>query len=199
MEIELWAAELTRPLTAEEDAALARLMPAERRERLDRLQDPEKRREPLCAYAMLRFALYRRLGWKEFPQIGKNSYGKPCFPEFPAVQFNLSHTKGAVLVGLHEEPLGVDIEKIRPVSERTRKRLAGVSTEKEFYESWVRREARVKREGNGVGTMLAEETPLQYGEYFHYLETFPGYVAGLSTRSAALPGKIQKFSLEDML
>ena len=46
-------------------------------------------------------------------------HGKPYFPEHPDVHFNLSHTAGAVLVGLSDRPVGVDIEHIRPVSQRT--------------------------------------------------------------------------------
>ena len=61
------------------------------------------------------------------------------------------------------EPVGVDIEHIRPVSERAMRRLADVTTERAFFQSWVRREARAKRSGAGVGTMLASETPLQPG------------------------------------
>lgn len=33
-----------------------------------------------------------------------NKYGKPEFAEHPEVQFNLSHTRGAVLVGIHDRP-----------------------------------------------------------------------------------------------
>ena len=54
MSIELWAARLERPLTEAEEAAMLALLPPERRERLLRLRQPEKRREPLCAYLMLR-------------------------------------------------------------------------------------------------------------------------------------------------
>ena len=57
MSIELWAARLERPLTERETADMLRLLPAGRRERLLRIRQPEKRREPLCAYLLLRLAL----------------------------------------------------------------------------------------------------------------------------------------------
>ena len=44
MSIELWAARLERPLTVEEETAMLALLPPERRERLDRLRQTEKRR-----------------------------------------------------------------------------------------------------------------------------------------------------------
>ena len=106
---------------------------------------------------------------------------------------------GAVLVALSGEPVGVDIEHIRPVSERAMRRLADVTTERAFFQSWVRREARAKRSGAGVGTMLASETPLQPGERFYFLDTFPGYVAGVATRDGGPPGQVRKYSLDEMM
>ena len=125
--------------------------------------------------------------------------GKPCFPEKPEVHFNISHTSGAVLVGVSDQPIGVDIEKIRPVSQRAMRRLAGAVSEREFFQSWVRREARTKRSGTGVGTMLDAETPLQPGEQFYFLDTFPGYVAGVSTKGGGPPGPVRKYALDEMM
>lgn len=199
MPIHLWAARLERPLTQHETELMMRFLPPNRRERVLRIQKEEKRREPLCAYLILRHALWEQYHWREFPQVALTSLGKPYFPDFPTVQFNLSHTSGAVLVAVSDESVGVDIEKIRPVSQRAMRRLADVSTEKAFFKSWVRREARAKRSGAGIGVMLESETPLQQGEYFHYLETFPGYVAGVATRSKDRLGPVRKYSLDEML
>ena len=199
MPIELWAARLERPLTERETEAMMHLLPPERRERLLRVKQAEKRREPLCAYLILRHALWEQYHWRELPKIECTSFGKPFFPDFPTVHFNLSHTTGAVLVALSGEPVGVDIEHIRPVSQRSMRRLADVATERAFFQSWVRREARSKRSGTGVGTMLASESPLQYGEQFYFLDTFPGYVAGVATRGGGAPGKMRKYSLDEMM
>ena len=199
MAIELWAARLERALTARETEAMMRLMPEERRERLLRIRQEERRREPLCAYMILRMALWQRYHWRQWPRIERTSLGKPFFPEHPQVHFGISHTVGAVLVGLSDQPIGVDIEKLRPVSQRAMRRLAGVSSEEAFFESWVRREARTKRTGSGIGTMMRSETPLQYGEYYYDVDTFPGYVAGVATRSGDEPGEVHKYALDEML
>lgn len=199
MAIDLWAARLERALSNEEAERMLTLLPPARRDRILCIKQVEKRREPLCAYLILRYALWEQYHWRDFPEMALSLFGKPFFPDFPEVHFNLSHSTGAVLVGLSDQPIGVDIEKIRPVSERSMRRLADVGTEREFFQSWVRREARSKRGGNGVGTMLAAETPLQYGEYFYDCETFPGYVAGVATRSEDCPGKLHKFSLDEVL
>ena len=104
-----------------------------------------------------------------------------------------------MLVGLSDRPVGVDIEHIRPVSQRTMRRLADVGTERAFFQSWVRREARTKRSGTGVGTMLDAETPLQPGEQFYFLDTFLGYVAGVSTKGGGPPGAVRKYALDEMM
>ena len=53
MSIELWTARLERSLTEQETEAMMRLLPPERRKRLLKMQQAEKRREPLCAYMLL--------------------------------------------------------------------------------------------------------------------------------------------------
>jgi 4'-phosphopantetheinyl transferase len=199
MAVDLWAARLERALTEQETERILQILPPNRRERLMKLRQEEKRREPLCAYLILCLALWELYQWRGFPEMAENSMGKPYFPEHPGVHFNISHTTGAVLVGVSDQPVGVDIERIRPVSQRTMRRLADVSTEQDFFRNWVRREARTKRSGNGIGTMMRSETPLQQGEFYYELDTFPGYVAGVATRDKAPLGPLRKYSLDDLL
>lgn len=199
MPIVLWAARLERPLTERETAAMLELLPPERRERLLRVRPPERRQEPLCAYFILRRALWEQYRFRSIPQIAKTPRGKPYFPEFPEVHFNLSHTGGAVLVGLAGQPVGVDIERIRPVGSRSMRRIAAADTEEEFFSSWVRREARSKRSGEGIGAMMRSESPLQYGEFYYALDTFPGYAAGVATREKEPPGQIRRLYLDAIL
>lgn len=199
MPIELWTARMERPLSEQEREAILPLLPPARRERLVRMREVEKQREPLCAYLILCLALRQRYGWKSLPEVALNQLGKPYFPGHPGVHFNLSHSSGAVLVGLSDQPIGVDIERIRPVGQRIMVRLAHVSTEEAFFQSWVRREARAKRSGSGLGTVMRSESPLQPGEYYYELDTFPGYAAGLATRSKEPPGKLHRYSLDEML
>lgn len=199
MPVLLWAARLDRPLTEEEAAAMLALLPGERRERLLRVQQAERRREPLCAYFLLRRALWEQYRWKEIPKIARTRQGKPYFPAFPQVHFNLSHTAGAVLVGLAGSPLGVDIERVRPVGRRVMRRLAAADTEEAFFRTWVRREARSKRSGAGIAAMMGGETPMQYGERYYELDTFPGYAAGVAVWDREKPGEVRRFFLDQLL
>ena len=199
MAVALWAARMERLLSGREEKAMTLLLPESRRQRLERVQRSEKRQEVLCAYTMLYLALRQQYGWRRTPEIELSSMGKPFFPEFPEVHFNISHTAGAVLVGVSDEPVGVDIERIRPVSLRYMQRIAGVATEEAFYRSWVCREARAKRAGAGIGALIGQESPLQNGEHFYFLDVFDGYVAGVATRSEEEPGKVHKYFLDEIL
>ena len=199
MSIELWAARLERPLTERETEAMLPLLPPERQERLLRIKQSEKRREPLCAYLILRHALWEQYRWRELPPIRLTSLGKPYFPDFPEVHFNLSHTIGAVLVALSGEPVGVDIEHIRPVSERAMRRLADVTTERAFFQSWVRREARVKRTGSGIVTMMRTEAPLNRGEFYYEVDAFHGYAAGVAAGQPEPPQPVHRLMLDQLL
>lgn len=151
MSMNLWAVRMERALTAQEMEQLLRILPMERRERLLRHRNRSRWREPLCAYGLLRLALLRTYGFQKIPELTLGERGKPVFFNYPTTYFNISHTDGAVLVGLSNAPMGVDIEKVRPVSQRVHARLAaeGVSQE-EYFRRWVRYEAAVKRGGEGV-------------------------------------------------
>ena len=77
--------------------------------------------------------------------------------------------------------MGVDIERVRPVSVRAMERIAGVRTEAAFFRSWVRREARVKRTGSGIVTMMRTEAPLNRGS------SITRWMPFMATRRVLLP------------
>ena len=102
-------------------------------------------------------------------EIARGQYGKPFFPGRPDLHFNLSHSGGLALCALGDEPVGADIEWVRP-------RRAGLPryalTPGEygeflargggwdaFYALWTRREAWVKYTGLGVARSRGREIP----------------------------------------
>ena len=70
--------------------------------------------ERALARRLLALALEREYGLREPPEIAREPGGKPFFPGHPALCFNLSHSRGAAVCALHDKPVGVDIEKLRP-------------------------------------------------------------------------------------
>jgi 4'-phosphopantetheinyl transferase len=85
------------------------------------------------------------------------------------VGFSLSHVAGIALIGIAKErPLGVDVERARPVRVRSPRRvqieLAAAAlgngevleggADARFLQAWVRLEAFAKAEGCGIGHLL---------------------------------------------
>ena len=198
MSLELRTVRLDRPLTETEDAALTALLPPARAERLAHVR-PEARQEPLCAYALLALALRERFGWREIPEIDLAKGGKPIFPWHPDLHFNLSHTRGAVLAGLAGSPVGVDVERIRPIRPRTGELLGLPEAVEGFFRGWVRREARAKRTGTEVGGALRREPPPVPEEAYHPLDLFPGYAAGAACSAGETLAPLRRHPLEELL
>jgi len=194
--MELWAARLDRPLTLGEEAALTALLPPSRRERLARVQDRALRREPLCAYGLLRLALRERTGREALPSMALTASGKPYFPDCPDIRFNLSHTSGAVLVGVSEAPVGVDIERLREVPRHLAARF-GTDERPAFFREWTRREAWAKRGGEGLSALLRQAGQPLAVEGLWTVELFPGYASAVCGGADDPPGEARIRSMDD--
>lgn len=184
---EVWCLKWNRELTQGEEEALWAALPARRRQRLE--TSAGERTQVLCAYGLLRLAL----GGKALPAIALGERGKPYFPDHPELYFSLSHTDGAALVGVSDRPVGVDIEKIRPLGRRVKERLGAELTEEEAFCRWTALEARAKRSGRGVGEFL-------HGKMEPSTECISLAVGGGYCASAACEGDfiLHRCSLEDL-
>ena len=175
MAVCLWAAEVDGAVPEEMVRRMWENLPARRRARLERQKNPGKALEALAAYWILRRALEEQYHWSgALPPMAWTEEGKPFFSQEPAVHFSLSHTPGGVLAGLSAAPIGVDLERTRPVHPRLLDRT-GCTGAEDFMAGWVRREARAKRLGAPVE--LGAESPLRPEERLWQEEVFPGYHA----------------------
>lgn len=104
-----------------------------------------------------------------FPSIARSPEGKPYFVSSSQNaphpwHFNLSHSKGWVAVALDTQPVGIDVQVFRPVSEKL---VARVCSDKErqwlcslpstkqqqgFAFLWCGKEAIFKASGRGIGS-----------------------------------------------
>ena len=66
------------------------------------------------AWALLARQLKERFALERLPAVARTAEGKPWFPQYPQLHFNLSHSRGLALCGAGECPLGVDVERVRP-------------------------------------------------------------------------------------
>jgi len=102
--------------------------------------------------------------------LRRGAHGKPYLEAPLALEFNLSHTRGATLLGLsRSQALGVDIEtrhRSRPVLDLARRYFAETeaaalasldpgSRQAAFLQLWSCKEAVVKALGRGIGFGLA--------------------------------------------
>ncbi len=197
MDIRLYALELARPLRADERERLLAHLPYSLRERLAQ-KAPMKRDDSLCAYAALHFALHDLRDGEMLPYMAYSEHGKPYFPAHPDVSFSLSHSGGCVLVGVHDRPLGVDIERLRPVRAERLRRVLGAETELDFWQRWTEYESRCKRRGISAAEQRDLLLPPVPGERVASLAVFPNCAACVCTDSGQDAVKLNYLTV-DML
>lgn len=122
------------------------------------------------ARALLALALEEGFGLRQMPEIARGERGKPYFPSHPQIHFNLSHSGPLALCAVGEEPVGVDIEVLRPRSPRLPQRAltpeelvwydARGRRWEDFYTLWTRKESLVKYTGAGLYDPRQVQPPL---------------------------------------
>lgn len=168
--IDLWAFALDTPAPAQ--AWLDRLSSAER-ERAARFVRHRDRARFAVAHAVLRAILGRYLGVDPAGVVlASEAHGKPVLAAAHAasrITFNLSHSHGAALVGVHRGGLrlGVDLERAAgtlDVGAMARRFFTPCECEAiapgqagdraRFYRHWVAKEAVMKAHGDGMAIPL---------------------------------------------
>lgn len=157
-----------------DDRLLARLeatLTADERTRASRYQHAEDGRAFVWSRGVQRDILSRRLGVDahalRFAQAGD---GKPllAFPPAVACEYNASHSAELFGLAVSERPVGLDIERVRPMTAlhtvarrvfdpRVHAAIAGSpDPAAAFFTEWTRLEAHAKLHGHGVWRILAE-------------------------------------------
>ena len=117
-----------------------------------------------------------------------------AFPKTPRGEL----AAGAVLAGVSDRPLGVDIERFRPVTPRLLRRLGADSAE-EALGRWVRLEALAKQSGTGVIAVLNRGLTAAEEASAHDLTVFPGCAAAVVLGEGEAPGQVRIWTLEALL
>lgn len=148
----------------------------EKQQRLARL--PEKKRlQSLCGDGLAREMLSRLLGTA--PQEVTFTYTDTGKPLVEGAYFNVSHSGDMVGCAVSAGPVGLDIERIRPVSQRLRRALPqSTDSDEAFFRLWTKREALLKCCGESVARWRAEELS-EDGYQFSYPFTAEDYVAAI--------------------
>ena len=174
-------------LSEEEQNTLYQLLSEEEQTVIQRLRSSERRVLKLQAHARLRREMASRLALdpREL-SYHTGEHGKPYFLPDGGWYFSLSYTTDAAVLALAKQPIGVDIEKIRPHRMRfvnnlgTPHELSLLKCAPDdlslFYSFWTRKEAWLKLTGSGLtvpltsfdvwdGAVAARCVTLQEDEY----------------------------------
>ncbi len=115
------------------------------------------------------------LGWKllneNLPedllqQVKFEDKGKPFIPNSD-IYFNISNTKGAIILIIHDAPIGIDLETIREPREIIYNRvfcqeeIDSIKSAEDFTKLWTRKESVVKLFGGGISMGLKEFSVLK--------------------------------------
>ncbi|MGE6379151.1 4'-phosphopantetheinyl transferase family protein [Peribacillus muralis] len=139
----------------------------ERKIRLKRYHKVDDAYRSIIGDLLLQFILQKRYGsFMGGVEIETNSYGKPFLSSHPAIHYNISHSGDYVACALHDEEVGVDIEKTGPFDLELAK---GFFTEEEygqvweagdrlaaFYDMWTLKESYIKAVGKGLSIPLRD-------------------------------------------
>ena len=152
-------------LPTEKESELYLLLSSEEQAELNKLRDTTRRQLKLHAHARLRQEAASLLHvHPEELNFAKGEHGKPFFMQNNGLHFSFSYTKDAALIALAEQPVGIDIEKIRPHRMRFTQNIgtpheldvlrAAPDDLELFYTFWTRKEAWVKLTGSGLTVPL---------------------------------------------
>ena len=168
-------------------------LPQIRKERAEKLKFSKDKKLSVGAYLLLRCALSSHnidISKYEFCYSDK---GKPYLKNCP-FHFSLSHSGQYVLVGISNNPIGVDIQEIKQVKENITslvfnvidQRIYDLSDNKldTFYKIWTFKEAIVKKSGEGLVAIKNKKIDYSnnYSDSFLYsFDIIPGYKIGVAT------------------
>lgn len=139
-------------------------MPEERKERVGRRRLWEDRAAGVLAFALLAEGLREHGIDPGTARFERDAHGKPHLVGH-AVEFNLSHSRGAVACAISERPVGVDIQARHGSDEKLRARVcsaaeaalieASPDPDGEFTRLWTLKESLLKCRGTGLAGDLA--------------------------------------------
>lgn len=178
---------------------LASFVSSERRAKINRYKFESDKMLSLYAAVITRLAITKETGAKnedlvfDCPDMHKPTLKKPITES--TLDFNFSHTKGAVLFGLStDSKIGVDVEQIREAPFNTMEIVChpeesdyinnATEKDKAFFEIWTKKEAYTKCMGTGLSVDLKSINTLA-APICENIETFiqDGYVCSVCTIS----------------
>lgn len=146
---------------------VVRHLSAERQLRVEKFRNYMDARRSITAELLVRRLAMDQLGVRnEDIVFGENSYNKPYLVSSPHFHYNLSHSGEWVVCAVDQQPVGIDIEQIKPIeldiaknffttAEYNRLMEADEAQRLEqFYQLWTLKESYIKAVGQGLSIPL---------------------------------------------
>lgn len=113
-----------------------------------------------AARRLLALALEEGYGLAAIPPMALGPCGKPSFPDYPHIHFNISHSGRYALCAVGSAEVGLDVEALRPRAAALPRRVFTAEEYRwfeaqgadwpAFYTLWTRKESWCKQCGGGV-------------------------------------------------
>lgn len=151
-------------LTAEQKPDADQWLTGDEKMRANRFSNHWQRISYVNTHAALnqQLSLLTRSG-SQTPAIALAEHGKPFLPHYQHLHYNLSDTHGFALAAFWDQPVGVDVELIRPIDQiqliadryfSVSDRLFIEDDSERFLLLWTRKEAVLKLTGIGLTDYL---------------------------------------------
>lgn len=189
-----WLACDIRELTNEEFENAYRLLTPEEKCRVDGLHDGQARQQTLAAQHLARKLIAQLWQLREEGITFAHTEMGKLYPVGLAAEISVSHSENLVVCAADQRPVGIDVERLRPVKLQSAKKICSAHelsylfgkaprqedfayTEdpaliRRFFRLWTGKEACAKRQGQGIGSLhrvFPLEDTVQYHVYEDYL------------------------------
>lgn len=165
--LDIYIIKIEKDLTISDFGRLLNFETKERKERIVQFHRFEDSQRSLIGNIVVRYAISNRLGicMKDLV-FGVGEYGKPFLIPFTGIHFSVSHSGNWVVCAVGENPVGIDVEKIKPIDLKIARRffsreeyfeLMKLPRERRvefFYTIWTLKESYIKAEGKGLSIPL---------------------------------------------
>ena len=174
------------------------LLPPERREYVLHFKQPEDQKRSVLAWLLLAYGLRKEYGMEAVPEVRKTASGKPFFSGKNMPYFNLSHSGDFVGCALHNQEIGLDIQKITEPRDSLIRRvctpdeLASLKSSLDFCRIWAMKESAVKLTGEGITGNFRDILTLHPDMHTHAipLENEAGFLAYSIYEKSKLPVRV---------
>ncbi|WP_087993061.1 4'-phosphopantetheinyl transferase [Bacillus vallismortis] len=217
---------MDRPLSQEETERFMSFVSPEKREKCRRFYHKEDAHRTLLGDVLVRSVISGQYQLdKSGIRFSAQEYGKPCIPDLPDAHFNISHSGRWIICAFDSQPIGIDIEKTKPISLDIAKRffskteysdLSAKNKDEQtdyFYHLWSMKESFIKQEGKGLSLPLDSfsvrlhqdgrvsiELPDSHSPcYIKTYEVDPGYKMAVCAAHCDFPKDITMVSYEALL